>query len=169
MDVQTNDIYKCIYGNSVLFLKRGIKEVVSHNDSEDSSLTKETGVVANVFIQMSIELALKCYLIKNVDLQTILHPKYEARPLDSIYDSFKNNTLQTKSYQELKDYIKNNERLTWFNNIDFAHLDQFQLYRNKLVHLNLFLGAADLYDLKYHPMPYQTKSFSQNPGIHLVY
>jgi hypothetical protein len=97
---------------------------------------------------MSLELGLKAFLIKTSGIKTILNDKYQSRTIDNIFDSFENNTLQTKRYEDLKNHIKENQ-LTWFSDTHFDHLTQFQLFRNKLVHLNLNLQTADLYDLKY--------------------
>jgi hypothetical protein len=97
---------------------------------------------------MSLELGLKAFLIKKSGIKTILKENYQPHTIDNIFESFENNTLQTKRYEDLKNHIKQNQ-LTSFGNNHFDHLTQFQLFRNKIVHLNLNLQPADLYDLKY--------------------
>jgi hypothetical protein len=142
-------IYETIFKNAVLFMNRGISEILTHDDRKDTSLDEETGIVSTLFIQMSIELALKAFLVKEQGVRSILLNEYQTRTEEYIFEKFENNTLHTKQYNVLKQILTDNERLTWFTETDFAHLEQFQQFRNKLVHLNLFLGEADLYDLKY--------------------
>ena len=142
-------IYNTVYDNSILFLKRGIAEVLSHQDNLDAPFDKETGIVSSMFTQMSIELALKAFLIKEKGIKSILSSKYINRTDSDIFTAFESNTLHTKIYNDLKQVLIDNKSLTWFSDNDFYHLEQFQQFRNKIVHLNLFLGEDDLYDLKY--------------------
>ena len=142
-------IYDTIYNNSVLFLKRGIAEVLSHQDISDAPLDKETGIISSLFTQMSIELALKAFLIRENGIKSILLNKYNSWTETEIFTAFEENTLHTKIYNDLKQVLIVNKNLAWFSENDYSHLEQFQQFRNKLVHLNLFLGEADLYDLKY--------------------
>jgi len=146
MDTQTERIYSTVYKNSIIFLKRGIKEIVKNNNER---LENEQAIISCLFIQMSIELGLKAFLIKERGIKTILQDRYQEKTIENIFESFNSNTLHTKNYNELKNFIKNSEGLTWFNDEHFAHLDQFQLFRNKLVHLNLYLSEDELFDLKY--------------------
>lgn len=149
MTEQERKIYDTIFKNAVLFLNRGIGEILTHNDRKDSPLDGEIGIVSTLFIQMSIELALKAFLIKEQGVRSILLGRYQNKTEEYIFEKFENNTLHTKKYNDLKQILIDNEGLIWFSETDFDHLIQFQQFRNKLVHLNLFLGEADLYDLKY--------------------
>lgn len=144
MDDKTTKIYETIFDNSILFLKRGINEIVISNETLD----REQALVSCLFIQMSLELGLKAFLIKESGIKTILMDNYQNRTIDNIFKSFENNTLQTKRYEDLKTHIKVNQ-LTSFEDTHFHHLSRFQLFRNKLVHLNLNLQPPDLDDLKY--------------------
>lgn len=149
MTEQEKKIYDIVFSNAIFFLKRGISEVLSHNDNFDKALSKETGIISTLFTQMSIELAIKAFLVKEKGLKSILSDKYKNKTEEEILQSFEDNKLHTKQYNDLKNYLIKNERLTWFSENDYSHLEQFQQFRNKLVHLNLFLHEADLYDLKY--------------------
>lgn len=149
MNEQENKIFNTVYNNAILFLKRGIAEILEHNDKDDSPLKFETGIVCTLFIQMSIELALKAFLVKEKGVKSILEVRYQRKTDMQILSEFENNTLHTKKYNDLKQILINNETLSWFNETSYSHLEQFQQFRNKLVHLNLFLANADLYDLKF--------------------
>ncbi len=109
----------------------------------------EQAIVSCLFIQMSIELSLKAFLIKECGIKTILNNQYQHHTIESIFEAFERNTLQTKRYEDLKNYIKSHSELTWFNNNHFNHLDKFQRFRNKLVHLNLSLDTNDLLAFQY--------------------
>ena len=68
MDDKTLEIYKAIFNNSILFLKRGIDEII--NSAQE--LTKEQFVVSCIFIQTSLELGLKAFLVKEKGIKAIL-------------------------------------------------------------------------------------------------
>ena len=59
MTEQEKKIYDIVFSNAIFFLKRGISEVLSHNDNFDKALSKETGIISTLFTQMSIDLAIK--------------------------------------------------------------------------------------------------------------
>ncbi|MDA1379589.1 hypothetical protein PCI56_06540 [Plesiomonas shigelloides subsp. oncorhynchi] len=53
--------------NSWLFLRRAIKELVSHDDSKDDGLTEETATISTTFIQIAFELSLVAHFIKKME------------------------------------------------------------------------------------------------------
>lgn len=142
-------IYDTIYNNSIIFLKRGIKETFLLTNYTEDEYNVEAGLFSSLFIQMSIELALKAFLIKEKGIKTILQKRYKNKSDEEILNLFTNDKLHTKRFQDLKDIIIKEEYLTGFSENHFVQLDQFQQFRNKIVHLNLFLGNADIYDLRY--------------------
>jgi hypothetical protein len=144
MDDKTLEIYKAIFNNSILFLKRGIDEII--NSAQE--LTKEQFVVSCLFIHTSLELGLKAFLVKEKGIKTILKNGHQNQTVDSIFNSFENNDLRTKTYNDLKKLILENE-ITLFGEIHFEHLTRFQKFRNNLVHLNLSFSSTDLQNLKY--------------------
>ena len=144
MDDKTLEIYKAIFNNSILFLKRGIDEII--NSAQE--LTKEQFVVSCLFIQTSLELGLKAFLVKEKGIKAILKNGHQNQTVDSIFNSFENNDLRTKTYNDLKKLILENE-ITLFGEIHFEHLTRFQKFRNNLVHLNLSFSSTDLQNLKY--------------------
>ena len=147
MSEDEEKIYQTVYGNAILFLKRAIKEILSQ-ENPNETFDVEIGIVSSLFVQMTIELALKAFLIKNTGIRTILKQQYKDKSDDDILASFEKNELHTKKYNDLKKALIDNENLVWFDQIHIAHLDQFQQFRNKLIHLNLFLEYDDLVDLK---------------------
>lgn len=142
-------IYSTIYNNSIIFLKRGIKETFLLTNFSKDEYNKEAGLFSSLFIQMSIELALKAFLIKKKGIKTILQERYKNKTDEEILALFINDKLHTKRFQDLKEILIDEEYLTWFSENHFAHLEQFQQFRNKIVHLNLFLANADLFDLRH--------------------
>ncbi|MDV3704707.1 hypothetical protein CMU41_12425 [Elizabethkingia anophelis] len=144
MDIYLQEIYSTIYKNAVLFLKRGIKEIIQ-NDKEIFDL--EIAIISCLYIQTSIELSLKAYLIKEVGINAILKSN-TTFSTDILLVKFKQNHLKTKTYEELKNILKDNSDFIFFTNLHFDHLTKFQLYRNKLIHLNLFLSEDEIINLK---------------------
>lgn len=144
MDTFTQEIYSTIYKNSVLFLKRGIKEIIKTRRNKFDS---EQAIISCLLIQTSIELSLKAYLLKEMNIHTILK-NHRNSSNEVLLEKFNQNRLKTKNYDELKKFLKNNNDLGFFEDIHFQHLDKFQMYRNKLIHLNLFFSDEDLANLK---------------------
>jgi len=142
-------MYNAIYANSLMFLKRGIKEILSFEGNSEKPLDIENGVMSSLFVQMSIELAIKAFLVKQKGVRSILEEKYNKKTDEEIFTAFINNSLKTERYEDLKNILINNPVLTWFEDEEYDHLKQFQLYRNKIVHFNLFLDRADLLNLKF--------------------
>ncbi|QBA19750.1 hypothetical protein EU348_00640 [Chryseobacterium indologenes] len=144
MDTYTQEIYSTIYKNAVLFLKRGIKEIIQ-NDRK--IFDPEIAIMSCLYIQTSIELSLKAYLIKEVDITAILKSN-KSLSNENLLEKFKQNHLKTKTYEELKTILNDKRDLVFFSDVHFEHLTRFQLYRNKLIHLNLFLSDDEIINLK---------------------
>lgn len=141
-------IYEAILNNSIIFLKRGIKEILSHNDLNDEPLQIETAVFSIMFIQTSIELALKAYYVRKCGIRSIIQSKYDNYTEQQIYKAFEGGTLRTKRYNDLKKELETN-KLIWFGKKEYDNLLQFQQFRNKLIHLNLDLSDSELFYLEY--------------------
>jgi hypothetical protein len=143
MDTLTQKIYDTVYGNAVLFLRRGIKETI-HSKVFD----REAGIVSCLFVQMSVELALKAYLIKRDSVYAILDDKMQQKDISAIFAKFEADTLHTKRFQDLKLALVA-RNFNWLTDKHIQHFDAFQKRRNKLVHLNLSLDdPQELSDLK---------------------
>ncbi|MDN3694318.1 hypothetical protein QWZ06_19545 [Chryseobacterium tructae] len=143
MDIHIKEIYNTIYTNAILFLKRGIKEITKNGRAISDP---EQAIISCFYIQTSIELSLKTYLIKEIDIYSILESNRNLSP-NLLLEKFKQNHLKTKRYDQLKKSLKKNKNLTFFNDIHFKHLDKLQMYRNRLVHLNL-LSKDDINNIQ---------------------
>ncbi|MCJ8290169.1 MAG: hypothetical protein HRT58_10940 [Crocinitomicaceae bacterium] len=141
MDTKTKNIYDTIFQNSILFLRRGISEIIKNNSSKAEH---DQAVISCLFTQMSIELSLKAYLIKEDGIKSILNDKFQNKSIDQISNSFNNNQLHTRKFEDLKNYIKSTEELNIFNDTQYGHIKKLQTYRNRLMHLNLKLSNVEL-------------------------
>lgn len=137
---------KKIRGNSWLFLRRAIRELITHDDRNDNELSKETAVIATTFIQMSFELSIIAYFIKSCGIQGIVNGKAASLDTKAILSKFENNDLQTIPFNKLKERAVKEIGLLR-DHIEI--IEDFQRMRNKLVHLNYEYRDGDLYDLKY--------------------
>ncbi len=144
MDIHIQEIYNTIYTNAILFLKRGIKEIIKNGRSISDT---EQAIISCFYIQTSIELSLKTYMVKEIDIYSISENNRNLSP-KLLLEKFKKNQLKTKTYDQLKKSLKKNKNLTFFKDNHFKHLDKLQMYRNRLVHLNLFLSEADMTNLQ---------------------
>ena len=133
--------------NSWLFLRRAIKELVTHDDHNDDELPRETAIIATTFIQMSFELSLVAYFINSEGIHGIVKGSDKELSEAELLSKFEANSLVTKSFNTLKQQAVNQHA---FKREDDEHLvSEFQNIRNKLVHLNYEFSSGDLYDIKY--------------------
>lgn len=151
---QERYLYNTVYDNAIFFLKKGILEITSHNDYKDSPLAKECALISCLFIQTSIELSVKAFFIQSQGIKSILKGKYKGKRFQDmteleIFNLFQDNIAQTKGYNDLIKILENNPTLIGFTEDHFGQIRQFQSFRNNLVHFNLSLAEANLYDLKY--------------------
>jgi len=133
--------------NSWLFLGKAVKELISHDDSNDDGLSQEVAVIATVFIQMAFELALISYLIDREGIRTVAKSRDEKLTEDELLSKFEDNQLGTKTFNELTQYAS--EKKLYLREDDSHLVKEFQQKRNKLVHLNYEFDSGELYDLKY--------------------
>jgi hypothetical protein len=142
----SNDpIFEQIFSNSMLFLKKAIAELI---DSGERDLLNDQAVLVTLYTQLSAELAMKAYLISEGEIKTVLRANLSNKSDAELQALFGENNLLTRSFQELKEHLRDNHQLV-FDSKDIAHLDTFQLYRNKIVHFNLYLEEPELRDLKF--------------------
>lgn len=136
-----------IRDNSWLFLRKAIKELISHDDSKDEILHKDKAIVAITFIQMSFELSLVAYFVKADGIKSIVKGSDVSLSEQELLTKYENNELVTKSFNSLKKVVL--EQRSLFTEGDEYFIDEFQKIRNKLVHLNYEFDEGELYDLKY--------------------
>lgn len=132
--------------NAILFLKRGINELKVQIDG-DNYLTVEGAKFVYLFLQTSLELASKSYLIRKNKLQKIIKKGREDTTNISdieIRKSLEDNTLNFIKFENIKQQIRiemDNER--------FIIIEEFQKMRNKVIHSNISFSKIELIDLTY--------------------
>tara|TARA_R110002167_G_C12542647_1_gene640152 strand:- start:49 stop:963 length:915 start_codon:yes stop_codon:yes gene_type:complete len=136
-----------IRDNSWLFLRKAIKELISHDDSNDEILHQDKAIVAITLIQMSFELSLVAYFVESDGIQGIVKGSDISLSEQELLIKYENNELVTKSFNSLKKTAS--ERDSLFTEDGEYFIDEFQKMRNKLVHLNYEFDDGELYDLKY--------------------
>ncbi len=143
----SNGLVSKVRDNSWLFLKRAIKELVTHDDCNDGELPKETAVIATTFIQMSFELSLVAYFINNEGLHGVVRGNDKDLSEEELLSRFETNSLVTRSFNTLKQQAI--DQKAFICEDDEYLISEFQNIRNKLVHLNYEFSSGDLYDIKY--------------------
>lgn len=136
-----------VRGNAWLFLRRAIKELVNHDDSNDDGLTEEAATISTTFIQIAFELSLVAYFINKYGIHGIVKGSESSLTEEEILAKFESNDLNTKTFNTLKKQAVDSH--IFLNNEDECLIDNFQMVRNKLVHLNYKFDIDELYDFKY--------------------
>lgn len=92
-------------------------------------------VIALVNLQMALELAMKAKVAERFGTAYIVHNLPEGATERDIQLKYENNTLRIKEFESLKNLLKAHH-MFGFERPEYAYIDRFQTYRNRLVHFN---------------------------------
>lgn len=143
-------LYKTVEHNSLLFLEDGVKRLISggHKGITD------TIVLSCTNIQISLELAMRAYLLRNKGLDSILEKdqrkKYTDEEKEKLYLA---NKLKVIEFEAMKNQLKGKD-VSVFKKEDFRIIDDFQTYRNRLVHFCCSLKENEIAELREKLMYY---------------
>ncbi len=146
MTPEEREIVEAVAQNSVLFMKQAVVAILKHNDDDDAPLNKQTAILSSSFIQVALELATVARTIMNHGLASIISAKQNTLTLAQMVAEFANNSLKTKTFNELKNTLRADQVIS---DTDYSLMTQFQSYRNKLLHFAFKFHPDDLYDIKY--------------------
>jgi len=142
------EIYSSLKENSIFFLKRGIRELNEHTSNNTTSLTVEGAKISYLFLQTALELAIKAYLIKFGDIDSIIFKKKNKVniPLNTedLRMMFEKGKLKFISLESLKQFIVDK-----LNNEQLSSIEDFQKFRNETLHFSPNFVEEDLFDFNY--------------------
>ena len=137
-----NKISTALFQNAIIFLNDAIKHFNNNIQSYDGR------ILTVVEVQMAIELAIKYRITEEYGSSTI----FENVPSDiedtELEKLFAENKLSTREFENLKNFLKSKEEFSRILSNEFKYMEKFQLYRNKLVHLNYNFSKAELNQLE---------------------
>ena len=144
MNTFEESLYKSVVHNSLLFLEEGVKRMVKNG----RSILEDTLVLSCTNIQISLELAMRAYLVRVKGLDSILNRKQQGKFTDEEKAKlYQDNKLKVVEFDGLKNQLKGKE-FDVFKKEDFTIIDEFQTLRNKMVHFCCFLEEGELFDLR---------------------
>ncbi|WP_321310613.1 hypothetical protein [Marinifilum fragile] len=142
-----------LWNNSIIFLKDAIERIVSTNIDREIGTERGLILLTCSSIQVSMELALKSFIIDNYGVRSILVSSQYRMQDDEIIRLYNSNKIRTKTFEELKKFLKQNN-----NNIltedDYDIISDFQKFRNIIVHFIPNLSDGDYFDLEYDVIQY---------------
>jgi hypothetical protein len=140
------DIQSSVRENCILFLRRSASEILLHDDTRDAPFTRETATMVTVLTQMALELAVIGYLIKHEGLRSVLQNGDKLSD-DDIKSQWRDNTLRTNIFENNKKLIRGKHSYAFdcFEGV----VDEFQTYRNKIMHIFYKFSDRDMYKVKY--------------------
>ena len=143
-------LYHTVVHNSLLFLEDGIKKLLS---AGKESIT-DTIVLSCTSIQISLELAMRAYILKVKGLEFILDPKQKRENSnEEIEKLYVDNRLKVTGFDAMKNQLRE-KGASAFTKEDFQIIDEFQTYRNKLVHFCCQLEIDEIWNLREKLMYY---------------
>jgi hypothetical protein len=143
------EAYKQLYDNSVLFLKDGIERLVNKDNGDDDYIEHDLLTLTCASFQISLELAIKSLIIEREGIRKVINKKQQNLTDDEIEELFKNNELKTLDFDVQKNFVKSKNFIEDLSKEDFNTIDEFQTYRNRIVHFSYKFYEGDLFDLKY--------------------
>lgn len=132
--------------NSILFLKKAIE---SSNLLDNKMIDTEQMLFLCVHTQLALELVMKSMVISKESLKAILkNGKYDNYSESEIISLYMDNNVTVKSFEDIKNYVKSNSSIFNITKQDIKYIDLFQLYRNKIVHLNYHFNEDEYKQVK---------------------
>ena len=133
-------LYDSLVHNSILFLDKGARELVQN----DCNSLQDTIVLSCAHIQISLELAMRAYMIRVRGINAILDRKQQGLSMTEIETHYYDNSLKVVEFDCIKNQLKS---CSLFNSEEFKIIDSFQMYRNKLVHFCCHIEENELEEL----------------------
>ena len=150
MNAFEKKLYKTVVHNSLLFLEDGVKRMVENGGRSLEDML----VLSCSNIQISLELAMRAYVLREKGLGNILdnsqRDKYTDEEKEQLY---LDNRLKVVEFDSLKNQLKGKE-FSVFKKEDFKIIDEFQILRNKIVHFCCSLEETELDALRERLMYY---------------
>lgn len=151
------EAYKQLYNNSVLFLKDGIERLVNKDNGEDDYIERNLLTLTCISFQISLELAIKSLIIERSGIRQVVTKKQQNLTDSEIEKLFKDNELKTLDFDVQKNFVKSKNFIGDLTKDDFKTIDEFQTYRNRIVHFSYKFYEGDLFDLKYDLIYYMIR------------
>ena len=143
-------LYQKVEHNSLLFLEDGVKSLITDGQK---GIT-DTIVLSCTSIQISLELAMRAYLLRNKGLDYILEKDQRKNYTDEEKEKlYQDNKLKVTEFEAMKNQLKGKD-ISVFKKEDFRIIDDFQLYRNRLVHFCCSLNENEMLELREKLMYY---------------
>lgn len=156
MTTEEQEIHDQIVNNAIVFFKDFIDRITTRDEGHKDEISDDVLILSIMSLQTSIELALKALVIKRKGLQGIVEGDDVKKTGGEIFDLYKRNELWTKGFEKLKKLSKNEKLIPSMNEADYDVINDFQQYRNGVVHCAYKFQEGDYYDLKYDIMYFVT-------------
>lgn len=146
---EEDEIHQAIYNNSLIFFRDFVKRLVREDDGGKDEISNELVVLVVASLQISMELALKAYIIRRSGLVSIIDKVTGQKTHSEILNLFKENKLKSLQFEQLKIFVsKNQNEYSSITSTDVEIMTDFQRYRNGIVHLSFNFHEGDYFDLK---------------------
>lgn len=143
------EAYLQLHNNAVLFLKDGIERLVNKDNGDSDFIEHDLLTLTCASFQISLELAIKSLIIEREGIRMIISKNQQCLADEEIEKLFKENKLKTLDFDIQKNFIKSRNFIEDLSRDDFQTIDEFQTYRNRIVHFSYKFYDGDLFDLKY--------------------
>jgi len=152
MTLEEKKIKEVLEANSVIFFKDFIDRITSRDNGEEDEISNELVILSISSLQIAMELAMKASLIEHSGLYELVFSKkdtHRSKTKQELLNQFENNSLKTLNFENVKNYVRINEVVSNLDDDDFEIINDFQKYRNGMVHFAYKFSHGDYFDLKY--------------------
>ncbi len=144
-------LFQTVKHNSLLFLEDGVKRIIDYGGKELYDII----VLSCPSIQISLELAMKAFVLREKGVRFLVKRnkkgvEYTDEEIEKIYNEKR---LLVKGFDDIKKQI-NRMGNTKLRKEDYEIIEDFQNYRNKLVHFCCPLAKEELSSFRENLMYY---------------
>jgi len=137
-----DSISRKIFRNSTIFLNEAI-----HHFNEGLE-SKNNKMLTIVTLQMSLELAIKYKIARDYGIRFIFEKITDSTTDAEIIDAYNSNSLRVKEFDATKNFLKSKKDENMALSEEYAYMEKFQKYRNKLVHFDYNFSSAEESELE---------------------
>lgn len=143
-------LHHTVEHNSLLFLEEGVKRLIG----EGKHYETDAMVLACTNIQIALELAMRAYILRKKGLEFIVDKKQKVNNTEEELERlYAENRLKVIEFDAMKNQLKGKDESV-FKKEDFQIIDDFQTYRNKLVHFCCTLEEEEMWKMRERLMYY---------------
>ncbi|MGN7762522.1 hypothetical protein [Paenibacillus sp. 22594] len=135
-----------IYKNAIRFLVFTVDEILS-SSNEAQQTTNDKLIKTSIFLQTTVELALKFSVSFHSGLRSILDSQRNMND-EQLIKEYENNNLKVSAFETLKNLVKTNKNYMFEKHDEIKRMEKFQTIRNRVLHSDYFFSESEFLEIE---------------------